>query len=512
MNIAKASAENSRPSRTAESIAAPLRSRLVGHREQPGKPGVTEPAHANPSTSAEPGLTGSKQFRLSLPDEIVDEVAMQFWQLAGVYRPTTIVGVNAALDLAVCMWKNRRLFEQYAAHQMQLRVLAKSMRQKQAQRQAIRWFTRLSGEPRKALTQLEQLKPGLKLILGTLQNMVGELQQNEGTWSSSQFETAVNLSGFTLFELWNDVRMRRFWAAWFGTFMDKELFYEQIFRFQAPAAEYESRANEAIRTAPSPAESRATLAQWTQELIKEFEIKLKHTSQSEDELDPLASSVASWPSTQNSTQHLLHLRYAHQVDRKTLDLHNLLAQVPAATNGDAWELDSRLLPKQWRDLLMAKKPSLASSNQSPATTVGPLKPKLAESSTAPSIKTVNKTVIDLMMESVEAYLASRNEAVDAVRPIEEANVRRDISAPGAVSQTSMELLKQPHPELRMNEKMPLNPADPVIEPSQKRQASARVNSKPPIVKRRLRGDTPAPMQPSAQRTLKAHQKPRSPKA
>lgn len=414
MTIAQTPADITRPARTAAPIPAPLRSRLEGSRSQPGQASSAKSHGETPAaTGADPAKSG-KKFGTALPGEALDEMAEQFWQFAAVYRPTSVVGVSAVLELAVCFWKNRRLFEQYAANHEQARVLAASARRKKNQRQSIYWFSRLCIEPRKALAQLEQLRPGLKLIIGTLANMVCELHQKEGTWSSSQFELALNLSGFTQLELWNDVRMRQCWGAWFGTFLNKDQFYEQIFRFQAPPAEYEARFGQTIGAAPGADEGRAILADWALELIGLFEMKLERANRTEEELRPLAHTVANWPGMKNSMSHLLHLRYANQLDRRMHEIQAILATAPAAGPEAAWELDCSLLPQQWREMLILKKPSKATSPQAEPQT-GPAVALAKMQTPATTVgKPVEGAAFDLMMEAIEASRARVQQELDRV--------------------------------------------------------------------------------------------------
>lgn len=479
MTIAHAPAELSRPSRTAETATAPLRSRLTGGRAQ-----------ATPKEIVSTSLT--------LPDDIAEEIALQFWPLAAAYRPTTAVGVNAVLELAVCLWKNRRLFEQYAAHLKQVSMQVHGSKRKRNQRLAIHWFGRLPGEPRRALAQLEQLEPGLKLIIGTLENMVAELQLHEGTWSSSQFETAVNLSGFTTQELWNDVRMRHLWGAWFGSFPNKDLFYEQIFRFQAPTAEYEARAGEAIRTSPQPSQARDQLNRWALGLIEGFEMKLDRLRQTDMELAPLACAVSDWPNAHNSTQHLLHLRYTNQVDRKTLELYSLLATVPAARAGEVWRLESNHLPKPWRELLMAKKPDLVPlADEKPVMAMHVQPPKM-QSSLASALKPVEESAFDQMMEVVEQY-ENRNAALPEMNGQTE-SVRGKIRDDLAVSyQALIETANQSLHEYGVDAHNRQVVAGNIPEKSESDHTPV-----PGIVaqKRRLRSDKAVLEQPPSQRTLK----------
>jgi len=480
MSIAPAPAEISRPTRTAESTPAPLRGRLSGSREQARKPGAAQsPATGINTSSASP----------TLPDEIAGDVAQQFWQLAAAYRPTTALGVNAVLELAVCLWKTRRLFEQYAAHLKQVSLQVHNARRKRAQRQAVYWFARLGSEPGRALAQLEQLKPGLKLIISTLENMVCELQLNDGTWSSSQFATAVNLSGFTIVDVWNDVRMRRLWGAWFGSFPNKDLFYEQIFRFQAPTSEYEARADEAIRTAPPPAEARERLNAWALAMIEDFEIKLEQLSQTELELAPLAGSASDWPNAQNSTQHLLHLRYTHQVDRKTLELYSLLATVPAARTDEAWDLAPSHLPRQWRDLLMAKRQEHVAN--APAKAAPGLHVPSAEmqSPHTRTLKPVEEAAFDFMMEAIDKT-TSKPVANRQMEP-----GRAALQEQPAISyQSAIEIMKESLQGFQNDTK---------ITAADIHEGSSKTTPIPAAQKKRLRSDMATPVQPPSQRTLKS---------
>lgn len=333
----------------------PLQRRLLANRENARKstgPKTVEGKAASRSNATRHGMTA----QLALPSKAAGEIAVQFWQIAGAYRPVEAVSVNAMLELAICSWKFRRLFEQYVCHNAVNRLSVNESRIARDKRQAQRWFRGLAQDARKSLAHLERTFAGLTMIVGNLDNLVNELGTPEGSWSGSQLLLAINLSGFDEHEIWDNVQLRMIWSAWFACRPGRKASLTESPSCLPAYAEYRTRARHAMEDAPLPAEGRRQLIEWACELRTEFTRKLEALRQVEDQIGKLQPMAAGWPAPEETSQHLLHLRYANQVDRKTRELIAIITARPAYRGDGPWKLDESLLPPDWKATLLCHRP------------------------------------------------------------------------------------------------------------------------------------------------------------
>ncbi len=329
----------------------PLQRRILANRENARK-------STGPKTAA--GKAGSRcnaikhglASRVALPRETVVEIAEHFWQLVQAYRPEDAVTVNAILEMTICSWKFRRLFEQYAGNQARTRLTVNDDRKARENRLAQSWFRKLSADPRKALGHLYRSTSGLDLIVENCDNLIAELNQPEGSLTSRQFMMAIHLGGFDDFEIWDNVQLRTLWSAWFACRPGRKAAPEDFNSVQDAFPEYRTRARKAIETAPLAAEGRRQLIEWVRNMRDEA-VKLHETQeQVEEELAALQPMAAGWPAPEETSQHLLYLRYSNQVDRKTRELQALIAARPSVSSADAWKFDDELLPSDWKAVLI----------------------------------------------------------------------------------------------------------------------------------------------------------------
>lgn len=331
--------------------APPLQRRIQANRDNARKstgPKSAEGKARSRNNAIRHGLTS----RVALPRETVVEIADHFWRLVQAYRPDDAVTVNAILELTICSWKFRRLFEQYASNQARARLTVNDDRKAKEIRLAQRWFRKLSEDPRKALAHLRRSTSGLSLIVESFENLIAELNQSEGSWTSRQFLLAVNLGGFDDFEVWDNVHLRSIWSAWFACRPGRKATPEDFNSILPVYPEYRNRAKKAIETAPLAADGRRQLIDWIQSLRDEAVRRREVQEQVEDDLETLQPMAAGWPAPEETSQHMLYLRYSNQVDRKTRELHALIDARPIASSGEAWTFDEELLPSDWKAVLL----------------------------------------------------------------------------------------------------------------------------------------------------------------
>lgn len=329
----------------------PLKSRLEANRENARKstgPKSVDGKARSRANAVTHGLTA----KIALPKATMIEIADHFWRLVNSYRPTGAVAVNAVLELTICSWKFRRLFEQYASHAAGAKAVVNLDRETRAKRQAQRWFARLPVEASKAMVHLERTPQGLSILIEALDNLVAELAQPDGAWTSKQYELAVNLAGFDYLDTWDHVHLRELWSAWFGCRPVRKSAAEEAQAYLPPNPEYKARARRAMDNAPTPAESRRTLTEWAESLRAKFAQRLEDAQSLSDELAALGPMAAGWPSPEETSQHLIYLRYSNQVDRKTRELQALIASQPAAGADEFWKFDEELLPADWKCVLL----------------------------------------------------------------------------------------------------------------------------------------------------------------
>ncbi|MBI1323012.1 hypothetical protein GC170_07475 [bacterium] len=331
--------------------APPLQRRIQANRDNARKstgPRTSEGKARSRNNAIRHGLTS----RLALPAETVHEIADHFWRLVQAYRPVDAVTVNAILELTICSWKFRRLFEQYASNQARARLTVNDDRKAREIRLAQRWFRKLSEDPRKALAHLRRTTSGLSLIVESFENLIAELNQPEGSWTSRQFMLAVNLGGFDDFEVWDNVALRSIWSAWFACRPGRKAVPEDFHAIELAYPEYRNRAKKAIESAPLAAEGRRQLIEWVRSLRDEAVRRLEIQDQVEDDLDSIHPLAAGWPAPEETSQHMLYLRYSNQVDRKTRELHALIGTRAVVASGDSWKFDEELLPSDWKAVLV----------------------------------------------------------------------------------------------------------------------------------------------------------------
>lgn len=331
--------------------APPLQSRIRANRDNARKSTGPKTAEGK-SSSRDDAVTHWLTSRVALPRETGIEIAGHFWQMVQAYRPTDAVTVNAILELTICSWKFRRLFEQYASHQSRTRITVNDDRKARENRLAQRWFRKLSEDPRKALAHLNRTSSGLSLIVEHFENLIAELNQPEGSWTSRQFLLAVNLGGFDDFEVWDNVQLRVIWSAWFACRPGRKATPEDVNSILPAYPEYRNRARKAIETAPLAAEGRRQLIEWVRTMRDAAARRLAVQEQVENDLDKIQPMAAGWPAPEETSQHMLYLRYSNQVDRKARELQSLIAARSAVSGGDSWKFEDDLLPSDWKALLI----------------------------------------------------------------------------------------------------------------------------------------------------------------
>lgn len=343
------------------SSQAPLRSRMQINRENALKstgPRTPEGKARSRTNAVRHGITA----HISLAAETASVIAPQFWLLAESIRPKCVMGVNALLELSLCMWKNRRLFEDFAANHARSRLVEPIDRFCRDQRRAVKWFDRLLTEPRNAMAQLESSEHGLKLLISTLQNSIQELQANGGYWTMVQFDTVLGIAGFHKKEVWQHVVLRKYWSAMAGVFSDRNIFLDHVFPLYLGTIDTQKRLELWTHKLPSREEGRQILEKWATQLKDRLVGKLQKFQEMQSRLEELNNQAAGWPSAQNSCQHILHLRYTSQVDRKTRQILDLLNILPKAGPEEPWSLDESLLPPEWASVLLEYKSGDAPEN------------------------------------------------------------------------------------------------------------------------------------------------------
>jgi hypothetical protein len=338
------------PSPASKPDSPPFQRRIMANRENARKstgPKTSEGKASSRRNAIRHGLSA----KVSLPREVVVEVAEHFWQSVCAYRPVDAVAVNAILELTICSWKFRRLFEQYASRNARVKLTVNDDRKARDQRLAHRWFRLLPVEPRKSLAYLERTTTGLALIVEHIDNLIVELEQPEGTWTSRQFQLAINLGGFHDHEIWDEVVLRNLWSAWISCRPGRKNALDESQSYLPVNPEYRTRARKAIEAAPLPADARRTLLDWVKSVRNSALGKIESRSRVEADLQVLQPMSSGWPSPEETSQHMLYLRYSNQVDRKARELGALIASRPAGSAED-WKFDEELLPSDWKSVLL----------------------------------------------------------------------------------------------------------------------------------------------------------------
>ncbi len=331
----------------------PLKSRVQINRENAQNstgPKTPQGKIASRQNSLNHGLSA----QVALPREIMVEVADHFWQLANAYCPTNAIAVNAILELTMCAWKNRRLFEQFAGNQARSKISHSTQRISKNQRLAQHWFQKVQIDPPKAIIKLIHSQEGLDLLIQAAQNLLDELRKpnGDGFWTVNQLHLALALKGFRSAEVWNQPEIREFWACWMAIHPDKNTCINQCNDHTNVEREYHRRISETIKNRPAPDRARETLDLEMQILIADWSEKLSALRSVEHQLQTLDSRSAGWPQPHEAAQNLLHLRYSTANDRKTRELHALLQSFPSHENPSDWMFDQTMLPPDWRAVLM----------------------------------------------------------------------------------------------------------------------------------------------------------------
>ena len=338
-----------------ESSIPPFKNRIQISREQSvASAENTEKGHAEIKSALT--TNSNATTHCIMPQTIMAEVAVQFWHFVEAYRPTDVIGVNAILELAQCSWKNRRLFEQYISNNSREQLVMERRRRSKNAKLAQRWFQRLRQEPIKALNQLRQTTEGLGRIISSLDSIASELDQTNGSWTSRQFETIVNLSGFSIFEIWSQVSLRKLWVAWYSSYPDREIFMRSIFNPVCPPEEFHWRVFQATEDARTANEGRWYMKQYANRLQMQFKSELEELQGIEAKLDELNCMATGWVDGNNSFQHLLHLRHSNLIDRRTRDLLAMISKAPKADSKKHYQFDIKLLPLDWRKFLTENRP------------------------------------------------------------------------------------------------------------------------------------------------------------
>ncbi|MFM7129201.1 MAG: hypothetical protein ACKO0V_07565 [bacterium] len=335
-----------------DALTAPLKNRIKANREQ-----VPPPSEKNmPEMKS---VMSAAVPRQPVTNHSMKDLAIQFWLLADAYRPVDVIGIHAILELAQCRWKNRRLFEQYISNNSREKLLVERRRRARNSRMAHRWFHRLRQDPVKSLNQLRQTSQGIARVLQAIDNIYLELDQPDGSWTSRQFETIVNLSGFSIFELWSQVSLRKLWVAWYSSYPDSEVFNRTIFNAIQPPDEFHWRVMHATDDLCPATEGRRQMKLYVTRLQMQFRSELAELQSIEAQLDELNTMAAGWVDGNNSFQHLMHLKHSNMTDRRTRELLEQIAKAPRADQKQPYQLDSELLPPEWRKMLLENRPEQA---------------------------------------------------------------------------------------------------------------------------------------------------------
>lgn len=335
--------------------APPLKSRIQINRENALKstgPTSDEGKARSRMNALKHGCTS----QIALPETTSQAIATQFWQLVMAYKPTDAVGVHAIFDLAQNYWKNRVLFEQFASQHAMQKLTATDDRLSRQKRQAQRQFSRLREDTRSSLVKLRQTCEGMQLIVDSLNTLIDELKLPDGGWSTSQFEMAVNLCGYTVYDIWDNPGMRQVWSAWYGCFPDQSVPIDEAISYLMPGPEFEYRVQKAKDDAPEPHDARQFLVQWASELRSDYENRLEMQTERENELESYVNHASTWPGGRDGHGHLLHLRYSSQVDRKIRELLIQINDSPRHCSGFPYEFRDDFLPEPWSELLLNCKP------------------------------------------------------------------------------------------------------------------------------------------------------------
>lgn len=335
--------------RPTEGNMPPLKNRIQMNREQ-------IPAPQDKSISEMKSVACARSTGRTAINHSMADLAVQFWHLIDAYRPLDVIGINAILELAQCRWKTRRLFEQYLSNNSREKIMVERRRRARNARLAHRWFHRLRQDPVKSLNQLRQSSEGLSRVLIAIDNIALELEQPDGSWTSRQFEMIVNLSGFSIFEIWSQVSLRKLWVAWYSSYPDSEVFTQSIFNAIQPPDEFHWRVMQATDEVFPAAEGRRQMKQFVARLQIQFRNEMTELQAIEAQLDELSSMAAGWVDGNNSFQHLMHLRHSNMTDRRTRELLEQIARAPKAEAKQAYQIDPALLPPEWRKMLMENKP------------------------------------------------------------------------------------------------------------------------------------------------------------
>lgn len=335
--------------RPADGTAAPFKNRIQMNREP-------APAPNEKSTPEMKSVMSAKAPVRPVVSHSMADLAVQFWQLIDAYRPLDVIGINAILELAQCRWKNRRLFEQYLSNNSREKILVERRRRAHNAKLAHRWFHRLRQDPVKSLNQLRQTSEGLSRVLIAIENIALELEQPNGSWTSRQFETIVNLSGFSIFEIWSQVSLRKLWVAWYSSYPDSEVFTQSIFNAIQPPDEFHWRVMQATDEVCPAMEGRRQMKQFVTRLHIQFKNEMNELQIIEAQLDEINGMAAGWVDGNNSFQHLLHLRHSNMTDRRAKELLDQITKAPKADQKQAYQLDPALLPPEWRKMLMENRP------------------------------------------------------------------------------------------------------------------------------------------------------------
>ena len=304
--------------------------------------------------SRQNSTTHALRTQVALPREIMEEMAGHFWQLANAYKPTNAIAVNSILELTMCTWKNRRLFEQYAVNNARSKQTITNHRISKNQRAAHHWFQKLQIDPSKSLIKLAESTEGLTLLIESAQTLLVELMKPDGTgfWTVNQLHLALALMGVRPTEVWNAPAIRTFWSSWMAIHPHPATCVDQCNNHTNVEQEYHERISEAINHRPQPDQARTFLEDEIQKRVSSW--TQNHQALEEDELalQPLDKMSSGWPTGRDSNQHLLHLRYVSSNDRKTRELQALLLTFPTLENPSDWQFDHTMLPSDWRAVLM----------------------------------------------------------------------------------------------------------------------------------------------------------------
>jgi len=334
-------------------LLPPLKTRMQINREN-ARHSTGPKSPEGKLASRQNSTTHGLRTQVALPREIMEEMAGHFWQLANAYKPTNAIAVNSILELTMCAWKNRRLFEQYAVNNARSKQTVTQSRNSKKQRTAHHWFQKLPIDPSKALIKLEESTEGLTLLIESAQTLLVELMKPDGTgfWTVNQLHLALALMGVRPTEVWNAPALRSFWSSWMAIHPHPATCVDQCNNHTSVEREYHERISEAINNRPQPDQARTLLEDEIQKRVSSWTANYPSLEEDELALEPLDKMSAGWPTGRDSNQHLLHLRYVSSNDRKTRELQALLLTFPNLDNPSDWQFDHTMLPSDWRSVLM----------------------------------------------------------------------------------------------------------------------------------------------------------------